>query len=55
MNKTPTSPLPSVGKKTSEGKRVILSTVKMSLGHCDSMEKVTVLVTKALVKWITNL
>lgn len=38
MNKTKTSPFPSVGKKANEGKMVILSTIKMSLGHCDSME-----------------
>lgn len=50
MNKTQTSPLPSVGKRTSKGKRVILNTVKMSLGHYDSMKEVIVLVTKALVK-----
>lgn len=50
MNKTETSPLPLVAKMTSKGKRVILSTVKMSLDHSNSMEKITAFFTKALCK-----
>lgn len=55
MNKTEISPFPSVEKKTSKGKRVILSTIKMSLGHWFPWNTVTVFITKSLVKWVTKL